>query len=80
LFDLEIQVISQISVYSRSQEVALNKLEKGSLRYNETAFCSPVALMVLEKNFKVLAFFQVFHFLLGKGGHPKAHSCKKSPS
>jgi hypothetical protein len=33
----------------RSQEVALNKLEKGLLRDYETAFCSVLALMVLEK-------------------------------
>jgi hypothetical protein len=33
----------------RSQEVASNKLEKGPLRDYETAFCSVLALMVLEK-------------------------------
>jgi hypothetical protein len=33
----------------RSQEVALNKLEKGPLRDYETGFCSPLALTVLEK-------------------------------
>jgi hypothetical protein len=33
----------------RSQEVASNKLEKGTLRDYKTGFCSPVALTVLEK-------------------------------
>jgi hypothetical protein len=33
----------------RSQEVASNKLEKGPLRDYETAFCSLLALTVLEK-------------------------------
>jgi hypothetical protein len=33
----------------QSQEVASNKLKKGLLRDYETAFCSVVALMVLEK-------------------------------
>jgi DNA-binding MltR family transcriptional regulator len=33
----------------RSQEVASNKLEKGPLRDNETAFCLLLALTVLEK-------------------------------
>jgi hypothetical protein len=42
----------------RSQEVALNKLEKGPLRDYETGFCSPLALTVLEKkNFKDLTMF-----------------------
>jgi hypothetical protein len=41
-----------------SQEVALNKLEKGPLRDFETSFCSPLALTVLEKKiFKDLAMF-----------------------
>jgi hypothetical protein len=40
----------------RSQEVALNKLEKGLLRDYKTGFCSPLALTVLEKKiFKDLA-------------------------
>jgi hypothetical protein len=34
---------------NRSQEVALNKLENGLLMDYETAFCSVLALMVLEK-------------------------------
>jgi hypothetical protein len=46
-----------------SQESASNKLEKGPLRDYETGFCSPVALTVLEKIFKDIAFF---HFLFGK--------------
>jgi hypothetical protein len=33
----------------QSQEVASNKLEKGPPRDYETAFCSVLALMVLEK-------------------------------
>jgi hypothetical protein len=33
----------------QSQEVASNKFEKGPLRDYETAFCSLLALMVLEK-------------------------------
>jgi hypothetical protein len=33
----------------QSQEVASNKLEKGLLRDYETAFCSVLALMVLQK-------------------------------
>jgi hypothetical protein len=42
----------------RSQEVASNKLEKGPLMDYETGFCSPLALMVLEKQiFKDLAMF-----------------------
>jgi hypothetical protein len=40
------------------QEVALNKLEKGIHRDNETAFCSVLALMILGKKiFKDLAMF-----------------------
>jgi hypothetical protein len=35
-----------------SQEVALNKLEKGLLTDYETAFCSVLALTVLGKIFK----------------------------
>jgi hypothetical protein len=44
----------------RSQEVALNQLEKGPLIDFKTVFCSPVAIMVLEKIFKDLAFFRGF--------------------
>jgi hypothetical protein len=33
-----------------SQEVASNKLEKGPLRNSETAFSSPLAFQVPEKN------------------------------
>jgi hypothetical protein len=44
----------------RSQEVALNKLEKKPLIDFKTAFCSPVALSVLEKIFKDLASFRGF--------------------
>jgi hypothetical protein len=40
------------SVKYWSQEVASNKLEKGLLRDYETAFCSVLALKVLEKIFK----------------------------
>jgi hypothetical protein len=44
----------------RSQEVASNKLEKGSLMDYKTSFFSLVALIVLEKIFKDFAFFQSF--------------------
>jgi hypothetical protein len=45
----------------QSQEVASNKLEKGPLRDYETAFCSVLALMVLEKKiFKDKAIFCSF--------------------
>jgi hypothetical protein len=45
----------------RSQEVALNKLEKVFLRDYETAFVSVLALMVLEqKIFKDKAIFGNF--------------------
>jgi hypothetical protein len=36
----------------------LNKLEKGPIRDYETVFCSLLAIMVLEKILKNLAFFQ----------------------
>jgi hypothetical protein len=42
----------------RSQEVASNKLENGPHRDYETAFCSPLAFMVLKK--KVFQEFTVF--------------------
>jgi hypothetical protein len=38
----------------------LNKLEKGPLRDYKTNFCSPQALMVLEKIFKEFAVFTGF--------------------
>jgi hypothetical protein len=42
----------------RLQEVASNRLEKETLRDDETDFCSPLALTVLEKKiFKDLAMF-----------------------
>jgi hypothetical protein len=44
-----------------SQEVPSNKLKKEPLRDYKIAFCSPLALMVLEKKiFKVLAIFLGF--------------------
>jgi hypothetical protein len=50
-----------------SQEDASNKLEKEPLRDYKTAFCSPLALTVMEKKFFIdFAFFQVFHFLFQK--------------
>jgi hypothetical protein len=36
----------------RSQEVSVNKPEKGLLRDYETGFCLVLAIMVLEKIFK----------------------------
>jgi hypothetical protein len=44
----------------QSQEVAMSKLEKGPLRGYETAFCSHLALKVLEKILKNLLFLLVF--------------------
>jgi hypothetical protein len=43
-----------------SQEVVSNKLEKGAHRDYETAFCSPVAFMVLKRIFKEFAVFYMF--------------------
>jgi hypothetical protein len=43
--------------WSHSQEVDSNKLEKGLLRDYEIAMCLHLALTVLEKIFKDLAFF-----------------------
>jgi hypothetical protein len=52
----------------------LNKLEKGPLSDYETAFCSVLALAVLEKKiFKDLASFRGFSL----PGPPKVHSCQK---
>jgi hypothetical protein len=53
-------LLEALSKKYRSQEVASNKLEKRPLRDYKTGFCSPVALMVLEKIFKDFAFFPSF--------------------
>jgi hypothetical protein len=50
----------ELSEKYRTQEVASNKLEKGPLRDYKTVFCSPVALVGLEKIFKDLARFRRF--------------------
>jgi hypothetical protein len=60
----------------RSQEIASNKLEKGPLRDYETGFCSSVAIMVLEKIFRDLAYF---HFLFGKYSEPREQILKRTP-
>jgi hypothetical protein len=76
----------------QSQEVALNKLEKGPLIHLKTVFCSPVALMVLEKILKHIASFSGFSLPVRKilgilelneqilERTPKEHSCKKLAS
>jgi hypothetical protein len=46
----------------RSQEVALNKIEKEPLRGYKTAFCSPLALKVLDKK-----IFLKISYVLGYG-------------
>jgi hypothetical protein len=43
------RILEALSEKYQSQEVASNKFEKGPLRDYGTAFCSPLALMVLEK-------------------------------
>ena len=49
----------------RSQEVALNKIEKGHLRDYGTAFYSVLALMVRGRRFlKIMLFFEVFDLSL----------------
>jgi hypothetical protein len=44
----------------QSQEIASNKLEKRLFIGFKSVFCSPMALMVLEKIFKDLAIFHGF--------------------
>jgi hypothetical protein len=50
-----------------SQEVASNKLEKGPFRDYETAFCSLLALTVLERKIskKIKLFLSFSLFLFG---------------
>jgi hypothetical protein len=55
MFSIEIVIFRTFAILEkyRSQKVASNKLEKGPLIDYETAFCSPLALTVLEKIFKL---------------------------
>jgi hypothetical protein len=48
---------------NQSKEDASNKLEKESLRDYKTAFCSPLAHMVLQKIFKDLAVYRFLAYV-----------------
>jgi hypothetical protein len=51
------------------KEVASNKLEKGPVGDNKTAFCSLLARMVLEKIYRDLVIFQIFITCLNRTGN-----------